>query len=127
MAPFRLILRGAERTEKDLFSETPAAVGIDGHWSDRDTRSAVFGNASQFLEPGAEQARRGPARRLTRHGDRRIFGSPPHPSRHPAPKNVRNGAPILSQFGEEPLPAPRSTCTTPHPNQPRQIPVRELE
>jgi len=51
MAPFRLILRGAERTEKHLFSETPAAVGIDGHWSDRYTRSTVFVDASPFLEP----------------------------------------------------------------------------
>jgi hypothetical protein len=47
------------RLAKRLFSETPAAVGIDGYWSDRDTRAEVFEDASQFLEPGAEQARRG--------------------------------------------------------------------
>jgi len=34
-----------------LFSETPAAVGIDGHWSDRYTRAEVFENASQILGP----------------------------------------------------------------------------
>ena len=45
--------------EKQLFSETPAAVGINGHWSDRYTRAEVFENASQFLGP--EQNRPGAA------------------------------------------------------------------
>jgi len=42
-----------------VFSETPEEVRIDGHRSDRDTRSVVFGKASQILARCAEQARPG--------------------------------------------------------------------
>ena len=48
------------RLAKRLFSETPAAVGIDGYWSDRYTRAEVFEDASQFLEPArSSTGRRG--------------------------------------------------------------------
>jgi len=48
-AQFRLLPRGGACTEKQLFSETTEEVRIDAHWSDRGTRSAVFGKRSQIL------------------------------------------------------------------------------